>query len=130
METFKSATSSLADTITTVSDTSSDTAAQLWSLSFQESLQKLRSTDGAFILSQTGPSWTEVETTMELLSRNANNALVPRCVTKIRYILKHLMSYAPALATISQCQASPLAIVWGSIELILRVWHLTHHHTR
>lgn len=58
---------------------------------------------------------------MRHLSDQAKRRTVPQCLARLQPAMSNLLEFSTAIATMAQTQDTPVALVWGCIEIILRV---------
>lgn len=104
----------------TVSPVSS--AAILWDASFSQHKLALRSVDKSLAaIPQTDLTYGRTIETLEKLTRASKSKSIPKCLVRLKPTLDHLLGFSSAISTMAQVQANPVSLIWGSIEILLKV---------
>lgn len=95
----------------------------LWNAVFKEHLNRLQSINKSFnYLPQADAGYDRAMQTIQQISNEATRKSIPRCLLRLRLSLDHLVSFSSALSAMSQTQSNPFALIWGCIELVLKVY--------
>ncbi|KAL4900328.1 hypothetical protein BDW74DRAFT_96393 [Aspergillus multicolor] len=65
-------------------------------------------------------SYSRVMQTVDDVANRARNKKVSRCLFKLKPALDHLGSFSSAVITMAQTQATPICLIWGGIEVLLK----------
>lgn len=97
-------------------------AVVLWDESFNHHKLALRSVDKSLAaIPQTDLTYDRTIETLEKLSKDSRRKSIPRCLVRLKPALNHLLGFSSAISSMAQVHANPMSLIWGSIEILLKV---------